>query len=270
MTWKTLAVATLAATLFLPVQAEALETNELLALVAMPLAVAAVSEVTDVPASDLIDVVTLLNDANVPPVQFVETVRYVPLALVVEEPVRTPFVEFVRTRYQAGVVGIPLVTEIEREIRFYGIPDVELDVIAEPVYLVNRDDDFVTTFIPAPVRTQVVENRRAHPHGGPPGQLKKQLGLQTGAEVVHGDRNRTTRTRTVRVDDDRDDRVVTRKVKAGKAPKVKVAKAPKADRGDRVAKAPKVKMDKPGRGNGGGGDHGRGHGGGKGKGKGKG
>jgi hypothetical protein len=268
MNWKTLAAATLAVTLFLPVQAEALETNELLALVAMPLAVAAVSEVTDVPASDLIDVVTLLNDANVPPVQFVETVRYVPLALVVEEPVRTPFVEFVRTRYQAGVVGIPLVTEIEREIRFYGIPDVELDVVAEPLYLVNRDDDFVATFIPAPVRTRIAEHRSAHPHGGPPGQLKKQLGLQTGAEVVHGDRNRATRT--VRVNDDRDDRAVTRKVKAEKAPKVKAAKAPKADRGDRVAKAPKVKGDKPGRGNNGGGDHGHGHGGGKGKGKGKG
>jgi hypothetical protein len=271
MTWKTLAAATLAVTLFLPVQAEALETNELLALVAMPLAVAAVSEVTDVPASDLIDVVTLLNDANVPPVQFVETVRYVPLALVVEEPVRTPFVEFVRTRYQAGVVGIPLVTEIEREIRFYGIPDVELDVIAQPTYLVDRDDDFVTTFLPAPVRTQVVANRRAHPHGGPPGQLKKELGLQTGAEVVHGDRNRATRsTRTIRVDDDRDDRAVARKVKAEKPPKVKVAKAPKAARSERVAKPPKVKMDKPGRGHGSGDDHGRGHGGGKGKGKGKG
>ena len=35
------------------------------------------------------------------------------------------------------------------------------------------------------VTTRIAETR-AHPHGGPPGQLKKELGLQTGAEVVHG------------------------------------------------------------------------------------
>lgn len=182
MNWKPIAGALVIAALFLPVRAEALETNELLALVAMPLAVAAVSEVTDVPMSDLMDVVTLLNDANVPPVQFVEVVRYAPVALVVEQPTRTPFVEFVRTRYQGGVVGVPLVTEIEREIRFYGVPDVELDVVAPRVITRNED------FIPAPVRTQLVTYRRDHPHGGPPGQLKKQLGVQTGAEVVHRDR----------------------------------------------------------------------------------
>src|SRR5688572_24284381 len=140
MTWKTLAAATVAVALFLPVQAEALETNELLALVAMPLAVAAVSEITDVPTSDLIHVVTLMNDANVPPAQFVEVVRYAPVALVVEQPVRTPFVEFVRTRYQQGIVGLPLVMEIEREITFYGIPDVELDVIASPTFVVGNPD----------------------------------------------------------------------------------------------------------------------------------
>jgi hypothetical protein len=182
MNWRTLAGAVLIAALFVPAKAEALETNELLALVAMPLAVAAVSEVTDVPMSDLLDVVTLLNDANVPPVQFVEVVRYAPVALVVEEPTRTPFVDFIRTRYDAGVLGVPLVTEIEREIRFYGVPDIELDVVAPR--LIDRDADF----IPLPVRTRITEYRREHPHGGPPGQLKKERGLQTGAEVVHGTR----------------------------------------------------------------------------------
>ena len=194
MNWRPIAGALVIAALFLPAKAEALETNELLALVAMPLAVAAVSEVTDVPMSDLLDVVTLLNDANVPPVQFVEVVRYAPVALVVEEPARTPFVDFVRTRYDAGVLGVPLVTEIEREIRFYGVPDVELDVVAPRVIDTNAD------FIPAPVRTRIVEYRRAHPHGGPPGQLKKERGVQTGAEIVHG----------VRPGDDRDDRNVRR------------------------------------------------------------
>jgi len=40
-------------------------------------------------------------------------------------------------------------------------------------------------FVPPVVVNRVAEVR-AHPHGGPPGQIKKQLGLQTGAEVVHG------------------------------------------------------------------------------------
>lgn len=198
MNWRPIAGAVVIAALFLPSKAQALETNELLALVAMPLAVAAVSEVTDVPMSELMDVVTLLNDANVPPVQFVEVVRYAPVALVVEEPTRTPFPEFIRTRYDAGVIGVPLVTEIEREIRFYGIPDIELDVVAPR--LIDRDDDF----IPAPVRTRIVEYRREHPHGGPPGQLKKQRGVQTGAEIVHGERRGNDRNASVRRDDRND------------------------------------------------------------------
>jgi hypothetical protein len=255
MTWKTLAAATVAVALFLPVQANALDTNELLALVAMPLAVAAVSEITDVPASDLMDVVTLMNDANVPPVQFVEVVRYAPVALVVEQPVRTPFVEFVRTRYQQGIVGLPLVTEIEREITFYGVPDVELDVVASPTFVLDNPD-----FIPVGVRTRIAETRRSHPHGGPPGQLKKQLGLKTGAEVVHGDRRVATRVIDRDDDGDRGERRVT-----NKPAKVKVEKA---DRSERVAKAPKMKPQKAEKH--GGGNENHGNGGGKGKGKGKG
>jgi len=40
-------------------------------------------------------------------------------------------------------------------------------------------------YVPPVVITRVIEVR-SHPHGGPPGQLKKQLGLKTGAQVVHG------------------------------------------------------------------------------------
>lgn len=159
--------------------ARALENDDLLALVAMPLAVAAVSEVTDVPMSDLMDVVTLLNDAAVPPQQFIEVVRYVPVALVVETD-RPRFVEFVRQREQEGLRGTRLVTAIEDEYRYYGLSGVDLDVTGSRIIEIDRD------FIPPPVRTRLVEWRKAHPHGGPPGQVKKQLGLQTGAEVVHG------------------------------------------------------------------------------------
>jgi hypothetical protein len=224
---KRLAVASLAA-LLLPLQAAALDNDDLLALVAMPLAVAAVSEMTDVPANDLIDVVTLLNDAQVPPAQFVEVVRYVPVALVTEND-EPDFVEFVRTQERQGIRGTQLVTVIEERYRTLGLPDVELDVVAPRVVTVDGD------FVPMVVRTRVAEVK-AHPHGGPPGQLKKQRGVQTGAEIVHG----TTRDRG-----DRGERV-------------------------RVAKPPKER----GRGHGGGNDKGKGkddgkgHGHGKGKGKG--
>lgn len=179
---KTLVLATLVAALLLAAQpAAALEIdNDLLALVAMPLAVAAVSEITDVPASDLIDMVTLLNDANVPPVQFVETVRYVPVALVVQDNTQPRFIEVVRQQEQAGVRGIQLVTFIENRLHLYGLPaTVDLDIIAPRVIEID-DNDIVPVF----VRTRVAQVK-AHPHGGPPGQLKKAARVQTGAEIVH-------------------------------------------------------------------------------------
>lgn len=166
------------ALLLWPVQAAALDNEDLLALVAMPLAVAAVSDVIDVPVSQLVDVVTLLNDAAVPPAQFIEVVRYVPVALVAED--GGAFVEFVRLRQREGLSGPALVNSIEERIHVIGIPDADLDVRQVRIIEVDADD-----FFPPPVRIRIAE-RKAHPHGGPPGQLKKQRGLQTGAEVVHG------------------------------------------------------------------------------------
>lgn len=176
---KNIAVAMLAATLLLPSwqQASALENEDLLALVAMPLAVAAVSEITDVPMNQLIDVVTLLNDAEVPPAQFLEVVRYAPVALVVNDG-QPDFVEFVRLQRQEGVTGTALVTSIEEQMRVYHVDSINLDVTHPRV--IDITDDFV----PRMVRKHVAE-MRSHPHGGPPGQLKKAIGVQTGAEVVH-------------------------------------------------------------------------------------
>ena len=199
--WKTLAVAVLTATLLAPTQAEALENEELLSLVAMPLAVAAVSEITDVPVNQLIDVVTLLNDAAVPPPQFIEVVRYVPVALVVEDD-QPDFVEFVRLREQEGLRGTALVTSIEERIRIYGVPEVELAVTRPRTIDVVEE-----TFIPVPVRTRLAEVRRSHPHGGPPGQLKKEAGVQTGAEIVHRDRERGEKPRKWKVQSHDRDRV---------------------------------------------------------------
>ncbi len=266
---KRLAVAGLL-TALLPLQAAALETEDLLALVAMPLAVAAVSEMTDVPTSELVDVVTLLNDAAVPPAQFVEVVRYVPVALVVEND-EPDFVEFVRLREAEGLRGTQLVTSIEERIHFLGAPDADLDVTAPRI--VAFDDNF----IPAVVRTRVAEVK-AHPHGGPPGQLKKTAGVQTGAEIVHGTRRGRGR------DDDGDDRRVVENRKPAKQRVVRVDDDDDKGRGrgrDRVtsdrgrgrggddAMKPQKRDDGGGRGRGnsGGGNDG---GGGKGKGKGKG
>src|ERR1043165_6016105 len=115
------------------------------AVAAMPLAVAAVSELTGIPQNQLADLALTLNQADVPPAQFVEVVSYAPQTLVVQQPVtiqpQPTFVDFVRTQTRHGVRGPALVTAIHQELPHYS---------------------------------------------GPPGQVKKQLGLQTGAEVVHG------------------------------------------------------------------------------------
>jgi hypothetical protein len=180
---KTLAFALLAAILFVPRNASALENEDVLALVAMPLAVAAVSEMADVPMNEVMNVVTLLNDAAVPPPQFIEVVRYVPVAL--HEDTDTNFVEFIQLREEEGLRGTQLVTAIEHHLRD-DIPAIDLDV-ARP--RVDIEEDFVF----------VRDERTSHPHGGPPGQLKKVAGVQTGAEIVHG----ITRGRGVRSDKDR-------------------------------------------------------------------
>lgn len=189
---KKSALLLLIALAFVPRPAAALQTDELLSLVAMPLAVAAVSELIGVPSESLFDFVALLNEADVPPIQFVEVVRYVPVALV-EETDDRDIVQFVRTRTTEGVRGDQLALAIARELQTtYTLTDARIDVRAHRVIFTDSE------FVPAVVRTRVAE-RRTHPHGGPPGQLKKTLGLKTGAEVVHGSKpgKDDSRARTV-------------------------------------------------------------------------
>lgn len=251
--WKHFAVAMLAVALLLvpAQQASALQGDELLALVAMPLAVAAVSEIADVPMNELIDVVSLMNDAAVPPVQFVEVVRYAPAALVYETDGPT-FVEYVRLQEREGLRGMSLVDAIERQMIVYGLRDIDFDRPAIRVIEVVDSG----TFIPPIVRTRVADWRSSHPHGGPPGQLKKELGLKTGAEVVHGSQPGRNSGRRV-IDDDR-----------GRAPKQRAVKDRDDNRPNRAVERGGGK-GKPNAGNRGGGK-GKGNGGGQGKGKGKG
>jgi hypothetical protein len=148
-----------------------------LALIAMPLAVAAVSNLTDVPQNDLMSLVASLNRALVPAPQFVEVVRYSPVVLV--DPAASPrFIQFVTTEVDRGVIGQPLAFAIAERIETF--QPVDINLTQSQQVLVDRD-----VVLPPVV---VTREASVHPHGGPPGQLKKQLGLQTGAEVVHGTR----------------------------------------------------------------------------------
>jgi hypothetical protein len=144
------------------------------ALVAMPLAVAAISEMAGVPQNQFADLVATLNAANVPPVQFIDTVQYAPVALVAQ-PVNQPlFVDFVQTQVQQGITGPALVTVIDRQLPVYGVTSINpTPVVVAPGTIAGREN-FPTG------------RAGGNPFGGPPGQIKKQLGLQTGAEVVHG------------------------------------------------------------------------------------
>ena len=178
----------LAALLLVPMQAYALSTSDLLSLIAMPLAVAAVSDVTGVPTDELSNFVATLNNANVPPPQVIEVLRYVPVALVSDSTQQQPvFVDYVQSQVQQGVTGPALVPVIVERLRTYDIQPQIVTITepapaqAPPVQTIVVD----RTFVPQPVITRVTEIR-SHPHGGPPGQLKKIEGVQTGAQVVHG------------------------------------------------------------------------------------
>jgi hypothetical protein len=131
-------------------QASALSTDELLGLVAMPLAVAAVSDVTGVPANDLAALVATLNQANVPPTQFVQVIRYVPVALVRTD--QPTFVQFVRDEFAQGVTGPALVTVIDQRLRTFDVTPEIVTLTEPPTTFVVADD-----YIPPVVVTRVTE-----------------------------------------------------------------------------------------------------------------
>ncbi len=140
------------------------------AYAAMPLAVAAVAELTNVPMNDLMSLVAAMNQAYVPPVQFVEIVRYSPVVLL-DDAARPAFIQYVTTDI-GDLRRDAYAYALAERLRTYGADDLDVVRVGEQVYVTDA------TYFPAVVRN--------HPHGGPPGQLKKELGLQTGAEVVHG------------------------------------------------------------------------------------
>lgn len=164
-----------------------------LALIAMPLAVAAVSELAGVPQNDLFSLIASLNQARVPAPQFVEIVRYSPVVLIDQDPT---FVRFVRTEVDRGVIGPRLVRSIDDRFRTIGYDEVRLLDPAPARIVIEREE-----FVP-PIVVRRIAERRAHPHGGPPGQLKRDAGVQTGAEIVHTGRTSTSFARRSQRDDD--------------------------------------------------------------------
>jgi hypothetical protein len=246
------------------------DTNDLLALAAMPLAVAAVADISGIPFGDLSNLVASLNAARMPPLQVVEVLRYSPVVMV-DAYERPRFVQFVNTQVVSGVRGPRLIEVIgDRFVTYDVTPRFRTVEPREVVNFVDRDD-----FFPAVVTTRVAEVR-AHPHGGPPGQLKKQRGVQTGAEVVHGTARRPApAVRTAERDKARatanrqrsEERRVAPKARPADREEKRVAK-PKAERAPKAER--QVKQPKPDRAERGKGAGRSGNNQGKGKGKGKG
>ena len=150
--------------------------NDLLSLIAMPVAVAAVADVAGISQQELMNVVAQLNTANVPPPQFVEVVHYVPVALV-NTNTGPQFVDYVTTQVNSGVTGPTLALAVADRLRTYGAREID---VARP------RSERVVIAQQQPVVVAPVQVAHVHPHGGPPGQLKKVYGFQTGAQVVHG------------------------------------------------------------------------------------
>jgi hypothetical protein len=100
---------------FVPSHVQALDTSGLRSLCAMPLAVDACARTGRVAPEQLGLYASRLNEADVPPPLFVETVRYAPV--VVQQPDFFPFVD---SEVSQGVVGDALVTVIEQRVRGYG------------------------------------------------------------------------------------------------------------------------------------------------------
>ena len=111
-----LALVPLEAKAFVPVS----DQTDLLSYVAMPIAVSSVCDVRGVQTDRVGDLVTYMDQANVPPADFVDVFRYVPVALVMRTDRRPDFVEWVHGQVSQGVTGPALVTAMETQLGTYG------------------------------------------------------------------------------------------------------------------------------------------------------
>jgi hypothetical protein len=109
---------------FMPLQAKAFvpisQQSELLSYVAMPLAVSSVCDVRGVQTDRVGELVSYMNQANVPPAAFDDVFRYVPVALVMRTDRHPDFVEWVHGQVVQGVTGPALVSAMETQLGTYG------------------------------------------------------------------------------------------------------------------------------------------------------
>lgn len=164
--------------LLLPVEARALNIDNLLSVIAMPLAVAAISQVRGVPTNELSNFIATLNNANVPPPQIIEVLRYVPVALVTDATQQQPvFVDYLQTQVQQGVTGAALIPIIVARLRtFYLQPEVITVSVPSPMIPVQTivvDQ----TYVPPVVQTRVDQI------------LTQGRTVQTGAQIVPRENN---------------------------------------------------------------------------------
>jgi len=136
-----------------------------LALVEMPVAVTNVYDL-GVPYDRVSSLVVELNLGDVAPVQFVEVMRYAPVALVASNDYygQPDFVQFVRTRRLGGISGYPLVMAVDQQLRYYDIApqiDYQPPVYTSQTYYVpqvaqNFVDPVSPAFFPTTVQTRIV------------------------------------------------------------------------------------------------------------------
>ncbi len=137
----------------LPARMFAFDNTYYRSLAAMPLAVDACSR-SGVPDDQLGRFALQLNDANVPPPLFVETVRYAPIAL--QQPDFFPFVD---DQISQGVTGAALVTAINGRLPRYGVTVRRIETT--PAWVLS--DNYIPRNDSYSSRREVYNTRYTHP-----------------------------------------------------------------------------------------------------------
>src|SRR5258708_655514 len=137
----------------LPARMYAFDNTYYRSLAAMPLAVDACSR-TGLPDDQLGRFALQLNDANVPPPQFIETVRYAPIAL--QQPDFFPFVD---NEISQGVTGVALVTVINERLPRYGVTVRRIETT--PAWVLS--DNYIPRYSSYSSRREPYYTRYTHP-----------------------------------------------------------------------------------------------------------
>jgi len=137
----------------LPARMFAFDNTYYRSLAAMPLAVDACSR-TGLPDDQLGRFALQLNDANVPPPLFVETVRYAPIVL--QQPDFFPFVD---NEIAQGVNGTALVTVINQRLPRYGVTVRRIETT--PAWVLS--DNYIPRYDSYSSRRAVYSTRYTHP-----------------------------------------------------------------------------------------------------------